>query len=71
MKTAKIPVYGNIVLSVYILDYTLRCLEKICSVSSPLKPHRLLIVKTLTYCLRVPLYMQTEHLSWSLEVYIR
>ena len=48
MKTAKIPVYGNIalygniVLSVYKIDYTLRCLEYICSVSLPL------IVKTLT-----------------------
>ena len=43
MKTADIPVYGNIV--VYIqycavclkIDYTLQCLEYIGSVSSPLR----------------------------------
>ena len=41
IKTAKIPVYGNkamcvnIARSVYKKDYTLRCLEYICSVSSP------------------------------------
>ena len=37
MKTAKIPVYGNIALTDYKIDYTLRCLEYICSVSSPLR----------------------------------
>jgi len=36
MKTANIPVYGNIALSVYTIDYTQRCLEYICSVYSPL-----------------------------------
>jgi len=47
MKTAKIPVYENIAvyetnaLSVYKVDYTLRCLEYICSVSSPLRRQRL------------------------------
>jgi len=41
MKTAKIPVYGNIgvygntAVSVYKMDHTLRCLEFIGSVSSP------------------------------------
>jgi len=41
MNTAKIAEYGNIALygniaqSVHIIDYTLRCLEYICSVSSP------------------------------------
>ena len=30
MKTAKIPVYRSIALSVYKIDYTLRCLEYIC-----------------------------------------
>jgi len=45
MKTADIPVYGNIAvyetiaLSVYKIDYTLKCLEYICSVSSPLRRH--------------------------------
>jgi len=47
MMTANIPVYGNI--AVYInyctvclkVDYTLRCLEYICSVSSPLRRHGL------------------------------
>jgi len=54
MNTANIPVYGiigvyiNIVLSVYTIDYTLRCLEYICSVSSSLRRLILLIVKTLT-----------------------
>ena len=47
-----IPVYGHIALYIPVkcltVDYTLRCLEYICSVSSPLRPHRLLIVKTLT-----------------------
>jgi len=59
MKTANIPVYGNI--AVYIkyctvclkLGYTLRCLEYICSVSSPLKRHKLLIVKTMTNVLNL------------------
>jgi len=47
MKTANIPVYGNI--AVYInycavclkIDYTLRCLEYMCSQSSPLRSHGL------------------------------
>jgi len=47
MKKANIPVHGNI--AVYIkyyavclkIDYTLRCLEYICLVSSPLKRHGL------------------------------
>jgi len=49
MKTAKIlvygsfAVYGNIALSVYKTDYTLRCLEFICSVSSPLRRQGLLL----------------------------
>jgi len=48
MKTANIPLNGNI--AVYIkycavclkIDYTLRCLEYIFSVSSPLRRHGLL-----------------------------
>jgi len=43
MKTANISVYENIALSDYKTDYTLRCLEYICSVSSPLRRHRLLL----------------------------
>jgi len=39
MKTANIPVYGNIAMYVYIIDYTLICYEYICSVSSPLRHH--------------------------------
>jgi len=39
MKTANISVYENIALSDYKTDYTLRCLEYICSVSSPLRRH--------------------------------
>jgi len=44
MKTANIPVngnitvYGTIAMSVYKVDYSLRCLEYICSVSAPLRP---------------------------------
>ena len=45
MHTAKIPVYGHIALSVSNIEYTLRCLEYIYSVSLPF---RHLIVKTLT-----------------------
>jgi len=30
-------VYGNIAMSVNKIDYTLRCLEYICSVSSPVR----------------------------------
>jgi len=49
MKTANITVYGNI--AVYIkycddclkIDYTVRCLEYICSVSAPLRHHGLLL----------------------------
>jgi len=43
MKTDKIPVFENlavhrnIAMSVYKIDYTLRCLEYNCSVSSPLR----------------------------------
>jgi len=54
MKTANIPVYGNI--AVYIkycavclkIDYTLNCLEYSCAVSSPLRRAHLglLILKT-------------------------
>jgi len=49
MKTANIPLYGNIAvyghiaLSVYKIVYTLRCLEYICSVSSSLRRHGLLL----------------------------
>ena len=45
MKTANIPVYGkiavygNIAMFVYKINITLRCLEYICSVSSPLRHH--------------------------------
>jgi len=59
--TANIPVYGNIAVCIKYCavclkkkDYTIRCLEYICSVSSPLRRHAalaplcLLIVKTLT-----------------------
>jgi len=54
MKTANILVYGTIAVHIKYcavclkIDYTLRYLEYICSVSSPLKHHRLFIVKTLT-----------------------
>ena len=54
MKTAKIPVYGNIVVygdiaqSVHKIEYTQRCLEHICSVSSTLRHHGFSILKTLT-----------------------
>ena len=41
MKTGNITVYGKIVLSDYKMDYTLRCLEYICSVSSRLRRHGL------------------------------
>jgi len=47
MKTANIRMYGNIAvyaniaLSVYKIDYTLRCLEYICSVYSQLRRHGL------------------------------
>ena len=48
MKTANKPMYGNI--AVYVqycvvclkIDYTLRCLECMCSVPSPLRRHGLL-----------------------------
>ena len=36
-----IAVYGDIALFVYKIDYTLRCFEYICSISSPLKHHGL------------------------------
>ena len=53
MKTANILVYGNI--AVYIkycavclkINYTLKRLEYMCSVSLPLRCHRLFIVQTL------------------------
>jgi len=55
MKTANIPVCGNILVYENIvlliclkIDYTLRCIEYICSVSSPLRSNGLLIMKTLT-----------------------
>jgi len=47
MKTANIPVYGtiavyeNIAMYVYKKEYSLRCLEYICSVSSSLRRHGL------------------------------
>ena len=47
MKAANIPMYGNIAvyeniaLSVYQIDYTLRCLENICQLSSPVSHHEL------------------------------
>ena len=54
MKTAKTPVYVDNAVYVYTIDYTLRCLEYICSVSSQIRRHGLslaplglLIVKTL------------------------
>ena len=57
MKTVNIPMYGNT--AVYIkhwavcqkIDYTLRCLEYICSVSSPLniKTPRTLAMLAITY----------------------
>jgi len=52
MDTSKIPLYGNIAvygkiavyrkiaLSVFKIDYTLRYLDYICSVSSPLRRYR-------------------------------
>ena len=48
MKTASIAVYGHISLSVYNINYTLRCLECMCYVSSTLRRHWLLIVTSLT-----------------------
>jgi len=39
MKIAKISKYGNITLPVFKIDYTLRCLEYKCSVSSQLSRH--------------------------------
>jgi len=54
MKTAKIPMYGNIevyrhiALYVFKIVYTLRCLEHMCSVFSPLRRHGLLIMNILT-----------------------
>ena len=57
MNTVKIPVYGaiaeygNIELLSLKKDYTLICLKYICSVSSPLRRHGLLLVKTLTHVL--------------------
>jgi len=54
MKTTNISVYGNIAMYIKYcavclkIEYTLRCLEYICSVSSQLRCHGLLIVKTLT-----------------------
>ena len=52
MKTTNIPMYGNS--AVYIkysavclkIDYTLRCLEYICSVVSPLRHHGLLRIQS-------------------------
>ena len=44
MKTVKITVYGNIALYVHKVDYTLRCLEYICSVCSPLIKTPLLLL---------------------------
>ena len=47
MTTANLPVYGNITMYVHYcavclkIDYTLRCLEYMCSVSSPLRRHGL------------------------------
>jgi len=46
LKTVRISVYGNIAVSAYKIDYTLRCLEYIRSVSSHLRRHG--IVKALT-----------------------
>jgi len=54
MKTANIPVYGNIAVHIRYcavclqIEYTLTCLEYICSVSSPFRRHGLLIVERLT-----------------------
>jgi len=39
MKTATITMHGKMALSAYTKYYTLRCLEYICSVSSPLWHH--------------------------------
>jgi len=63
MKTAM--VFRTIALSVFKIDYKLRCLEYICSVSSPLRrqalaalaPLGLLIVKTQTNVLELLLDM--------------
>jgi len=43
MKSVKIAVYVNIALSIYKIDYTLKYLEYMCSVTSPLRRHRLLL----------------------------
>jgi len=53
MKTANIPVYGTIAvyetiaMYVYKKEYTVRCLEYICSVSSPLRRHGLTLYSRL------------------------
>ena len=58
MKTANISVYGNIAMLKKIalvclkIDYTIRCLDYICSVSSPVRHQEFLIVKTPTNVLR-------------------
>ena len=47
-----IAVYGYFALSVYKIEYTLRCLEYICSVFSPLRRHGVLIAKPLPHVLQ-------------------
>ena len=50
MKTANIPVYGNVAVYALVclkIDCTLRCLEYICSVSSRLSYHRLSLLHAL------------------------
>jgi len=59
----KNAVYGNITLCLYKLNYTLRCLEYICSVSQLLRRHGLLIVKHTDKCtLNFYLQLQQYHL---------
>ena len=47
MKTAIISVYGNIARSVLKIEFTPRCVEYICSVSSPLKTPQALTFRAL------------------------
>jgi len=62
-KTANIPVYGNIALSVYTIDYTLRCLEYMCSVSAQLRREDTdKCILTITYMLRFDFF--TSETRW-------
>jgi len=56
-------VYGNIALSVYKIDYTLRCLEYMCSVSAQLRREDTdKCILTITYMLRFDFF--TSETRW-------